>query len=322
MEYHLYPPFFIIEPQTSFDKAWEDFCRQLLNLAHGTTAIRRRTPPDLGADLLWEEKGIIYQCKAAESGQVGAISPNKIKASIRKAREHQADSGWNRYVLCTNVNLTGTQEKTLRAYLPGIEFLTQGYWSDLCKKFHFQVADRFRIPVLVSQQEVFQAINDAYLRNYARQFQDDSTSSLLSLLVYSNRLKHILELPVLSDFSVQDVLITLREIFGLPEPKSYNDVGISVSLSYSLYINNREVAAYKKLHELATDERPLVTLWKTMIWYEQSRSTRMHVMEAIQPSKWIAIKGQVSRPVQIAIEQYEQEIDDALVKTIIRLAKK
>ena len=71
------------------------------------------------------------------------------------------------------------------------------------------------------------------------------------------------------------------------------------------------------------DERPLVTLWKTMTWYEQARSTEGHTMEVTLPNKWIAVKGQkLHRPVQIAVERYEQEIEDALANAISRLTEK
>ncbi len=147
MEYHLQPPFFVIAPQASFDDAWEVFCCELLNLEHATHVIRRRIPPDLGADLIWESEGIIYQCKATE----GALNLNDIKTSIDTAKKYQGQIGWHRYILCTNVDLTGKQEQNLREYLPCIEFLSRSYWVELCKKFPDQIADRFCIPVPISQ---------------------------------------------------------------------------------------------------------------------------------------------------------------------------
>ena len=143
VNYYLYPPFFIVEPQTSFDKAWEVFCCELLNMSHCTNIIRRRNPPDLGADLIWESEGIVYQCKAVEDGQAGSLDLTKIKRSIDRAKENQKALGWHRYILCVNVDLTGSQEQKLREYLPCIEFLGSIYWTTLCKKFAEEVNYRF-----------------------------------------------------------------------------------------------------------------------------------------------------------------------------------
>jgi hypothetical protein len=111
MEYYFYPPFFVIVPQSSFDEAWEVFCCELLNLDNQTNAIRRRSPPDLGADLIWESKKTIYQCKVVENGQAGGFKPDKVNKSIETAKMNQSTLGWNRFVLCTNVDLSGEQEK-------------------------------------------------------------------------------------------------------------------------------------------------------------------------------------------------------------------
>lgn len=103
MEYYLYPPFLIIEPQTSFDKAWEDLCRQLLNLEYQTQVIRRRTPPDFGADLIWESEGIVYQCKAAEDGRTGSVHVGKVKTSIDRAKCYPTELGWSKYYNGTRI---------------------------------------------------------------------------------------------------------------------------------------------------------------------------------------------------------------------------
>src|SRR5439155_24283856 len=64
--------------------------------------------------------------------------------SIDRAIENQGVLKWQRYVLCTNVDLTGSQEQKLREYLPFIEFLTKTYWINLCSKFSQSVSHRFR----------------------------------------------------------------------------------------------------------------------------------------------------------------------------------
>lgn len=143
MDYYFYPPFFAIEPQTSFDEAWEVFCCEMLNLDNSTNLIRRRVPPDLGADLIWDEEQTIFQCKSVINGDTSDLDMSKIKQSIDRAKENQVSLGWQRYVLCTNVDLTGSQEQKLREYLPGIMFRTPTYWRSLCRKFPQGTSNRF-----------------------------------------------------------------------------------------------------------------------------------------------------------------------------------
>src|SRR5260370_42425183 len=107
MNYYFYPPFFVIDPQTSFDEAWEVFWCEMLNLDNTTNLIRRRVPPDLGADLLWDEERTIIQYKYVINGDSSDLDISKIKQSIDRAKENQVSLGWQKYVLCTNVNLTG-----------------------------------------------------------------------------------------------------------------------------------------------------------------------------------------------------------------------
>src|SRR5258708_869644 len=144
MNYYFYPPFFVIDPQTSFDEAWEVFCCEMLNLDNSTNLIRRRVPPDLGADLLWDEERTIFQCKSVINGDSSDLDISKIKQSIDRAKENQVSLGWQKYVLCTNVDLTGSQEQKLREYFPGILFRTPIYWTSLCKKFSQHASYRFR----------------------------------------------------------------------------------------------------------------------------------------------------------------------------------
>src|SRR5947209_16787429 len=99
MEYHLYPPFFVVEPETSFDDAWEAFCCELLNLENHTHTIRRRRPPDQGCDILWEEEKIAYQCKAVEEGRSGKLNLSKVRESIQRAKKNQHILGWERYTI-------------------------------------------------------------------------------------------------------------------------------------------------------------------------------------------------------------------------------
>lgn len=322
LDYHLYPPFFIIEPQVSFGKAWEDFCRQLLCLEYRTRAIQACTPPDHGVDILWDTAAIAYQCKAAEDGKASSMNLKKIEQSIQTALTYRSMLGWQRYVLCTNVDLTGPQRLRLKALLPEIEFMGRGTWVDLCKKFPSMVTDRFRILIQVSQKRSLQALNEAYLRDHLRNILTTPPSDLVTLLVYSQRRQYVFELPVPSVCSVQDVLSMLRELFNLPPPE-YTDQHI-ITIDYTLRIDDQEVPLQKKLSDLVQHDRPIVTLWKTLVWYKSPYREEISELEHINPfaGTWRAADDPLLiEPARRMVFLYEQKVEDAFTQAILHLEK-
>jgi len=144
---HLYPPFFGVEPQTSFADAWEVFCCDVLNRHEKTTHIRRRTAPDAGIDLIWQEKSIAYQCKSVESGKTGDFDVTKALESFEAAKKSQAKIPWKQYIICTNVELTGSQETKICEQCSEVDvrFLTPSFWIPRCHEQWHEVGGRFRI---------------------------------------------------------------------------------------------------------------------------------------------------------------------------------
>jgi len=206
MEYHFYPPFFEVTPHPSFGDAWEAFCCEILNLDNKTTEIRRRTPPDLGVDLFWQSTRRAYQCKSVESGQSGDFAIASAIDSIDRAIQKRLDLGWEEYFVCSNVDLTGSQEAKLRNIFPEVQLLTPAYWTFCCRRFHNAIAPRFRLLVRVSEPAVLRSINSKFLDSYSRTLQTSLKGHPLSLLVYSNRRKDIFEVPASSDFTADDLL--------------------------------------------------------------------------------------------------------------------
>ena len=147
---HLYPPFFGIEPETSFADAWEVFCGDVLKRHEKTTEIRRREPPDDGVDLLWREKKVAYQCKSVESGRIGDFDVTKAVKSMKAAIAHRDKTGWKQYVICTNVELTGKQETNLRQACEEadveLRLLTPSFWIPRCHEQWRHVEARFPQP--------------------------------------------------------------------------------------------------------------------------------------------------------------------------------
>lgn len=325
MEYHLYPPFFLIEPQISFDKAWEFFCCRLLNLTNKTTDIYVREPPDRGVDLFWPAEGIAYQCKSVESGRTKDFQAAHVKTSLKKAQDYQTQIGWRQYILCTNVDLTAPQEETLLRMRPDMKILRCSYWTELCRRFHEQIADRFQLLIPVAPthvQQAVQAINHLYLSTYLPQMLEYSQESLITILLYSDRHKHIFEFSIPSAFTAHEVLLMLRALFGLPGPKYIREHNTTVSLEHSLHVNNKEVAPRQKLSELQISDRPLVTLWKTMVWSDNGHKTQTTDLES--PFKRLILdpKGPIYGPERLAVEQYTQEIDRAIDQAVARFSQK
>ena len=241
-------------------------------------------------------------------------------ASIQRALDMQPLIKWQKYILCTNVNLTGKQELKLQQKLPTLDFYTHGYWIDLCKKFHNQIADRFRIPVPISRFYVDQAIDKVYLRHYAQKYQPDLSISLTPILVYSKRRHQIFELEIPSNFTSGDLLLLLSELFSLPRPiTTYPDVDISFSLKYALAVNDHEVPPDRKLSEfLAAQSRPLVILWKIVTYYRQGFQTDIQDLEHVrQLNTWTEVTDlPPQEPIKNALERFIHDVDQAFVKAI------
>jgi hypothetical protein len=122
---------------------------------------------------------------------------------------------------------------------------------------------------------------------------------------------------------VEDILITLRELFELPPPRKLVDVDASVTLDYSLFINNKVAPLHQKLSELVSDKKRLVTLWKIFIWYQQPYREERHFMERNAPVReWKdADKLPNDDIIKMAIYKYEQDVETAIIRAAQNLLK-
>jgi hypothetical protein len=281
MEYHLYPPFFEIAPQSSFDEAWEAFCADVLNLSKNTREIRRRTPPDLGVDLLWPTQRVAYQCKAILYGKAGDLPVPKIISSIKRALEKKKDVGWEKYVLCVNVDPTGPQEAKIKAALPEIEFLTPSFWLPECRRFSDAMKERFRLLVRVAESTIERAVDETFLNDYASRLRVSLKETPLTLRVFSNRRKEVFHVPASRNMTVDDFLEVLMRLFRLPGSKSYSEDGCSVSLSYALVVDDKKTSLDQRLGDVGLKDESVVTLWKTMVFRDAQGETQERVIEMI-----------------------------------------
>jgi hypothetical protein len=313
MQWYFCPPVFEIEPETSFDEAWESFCSLILNLENETTEIHRRSPPDFGIDLFWQVQKIAYQCKAVASGKSGDFSATKAIASIQQAKLNRNITNWERYVICSNVEITGAQEEKIRRVLPSVEFLTPGYWRLACERHKNLITSRFRRLVRVSENTVATGINEKFLRSYVDELQRKFRKKSLTLLVYSNKRREIYEVPASPLMSVDDFLNVLISLFDLPVQHHHAQSGILMSLKYALMINNEAVPLNKKLSSVVKD-RDIATLWKEIVCKDQRGQSVDRTVEFLTVNSL-----SLQERKQIAVSAYEQKIQEAFEQALKRL---
>ncbi|MGA2914459.1 MAG: COR domain-containing protein [Sedimentisphaerales bacterium] len=144
--FQLYPPFFEILPgEDSFADAWEIFCCDVLNRHEKTTEIIRRKAPEGGVDLLWREKKQAYQCKSVIDPATNRFDVSKAVESVKAALAKRKETGWKKFYICSNVDITGPQEKKLREACPRVDMtlLTPSFWLPRCREQHAHLRSRF-----------------------------------------------------------------------------------------------------------------------------------------------------------------------------------
>jgi GTPase SAR1 family protein len=147
VEYFLHKPWFRCGEGIPFDEAWERFCCTILEEHHNEGCIDWRRPKDDGVDLFHASKKIAYQCKSVESGRDGDFNTSRAIASLRTAITNRERIGWEEYILCTNVELTGRKQNSLRKQMAEIVFYTRHFWEGFCRRNPQIAADWFRVPV-------------------------------------------------------------------------------------------------------------------------------------------------------------------------------
>ena len=268
MHYHLYPPFFVVPEEHSFEDSWESFCCKMANLCEMRNDIYRRTPPEDGIDLYCKSTGVAYQCKSIESGRSGAFNVSNAVKSIKSAKAVQGSLPWKKYVLCTNVDVTGSTEEKIRAEHSKIEIRSRGYWTQACEKYPDAAEVHFRRLISIPRRRTEEALHDGFVEHYSEQLLDLLKKSSVGVFLYSNRHDRIYRVLVSLDFKVDDLLYIFRKFFRLPGPRNFVDAGISVSLSHSLIVDGKKQTFGMSLQECGVAEGAVITFWTTIIWEE------------------------------------------------------
>lgn len=269
--YRLEPPFLYVAEEQDFSKAWEHFCCKLLNLSNNTTEIYVRNPPEQGVDIYYPSKKIAYQCKSIESGKSGDFNAAKAIESIEAAKRIKTELGWQTYVLCVNVAISGTAEAALKKALPDIQIFPNSHWTQLCETHPVEVERNFRKLVEVPRAKVIDAIYNRFIEHYSVQLQEKIKESSFDIFLYSNRHDTTYRIPVSESFSCRDLLGIFRELFKLPESASIAAQGIKVSLSHAVVFNGKKMTLSNSLKDAGIVHGSVITYWTTIVWKDAEK---------------------------------------------------
>lgn len=249
-DYHLYPPFFIVPEESDFADAWESFCCKLLCLSEKNTKIYRRYAPEQGVDLYYPDRKIAYQCKSVESGRSRDFDANKTINSIKSALAAKSTIPWTTYVICTNVDVTGTAEKKIRNELPDVGLAPRSTWQILCEQNAGHVARYFRILVEMPQKQFTEAFDATFSSYYSDELKRKLAEKSFDVLLYSRSYNRIFLLPASPGFKLGDLMEVLRKHFRLPESTEIKRKQLSISLKHYIVIDGKEQDCDKTLAEL------------------------------------------------------------------------
>lgn len=276
--YRLHPPFLYVAEEQDFSKAWEHFCCKLLNIRNMTTEIYVRNPPEQGVDIYYPTKKISYQCKSVESGKSGDFNVTKALESIEAAKRIKNELGWEKYVLCTNVAISGSAEANLKKALPDIEIHSNSYWVQLCENNQLEVERNFRRLIDVPRPKVFDAIENRFLERYSEQLKTRIEKSAFDVFLYSNRHDTTYRVPISDEFTCKDLLGIFREFFKLPESANISSEGINVSLSHAVVFNGAMVPLSKTVTEAGIRHGDVITYWTKIVWQDAEKKFDGDVM--------------------------------------------
>jgi len=306
--YQLYPPFFVVDEEANFSDAWEVFCCKLLNLENKTSSIVRRLPPENGVDLFFLDEKIAYQCKSIKDGSTKGFNITKIKNSYDSALEIKSSLGWDKYIVCINTDLTGTQSENFKRELPDVTILTKSYWTSLCNKFPTMVQDNFRRLISIPPKTVEEKITDGVHSNYSYHLKDLLKINSFDLLFYSNRHNSVYKIPVSKDFKMEDLLHILRGIFKLPPATEFSG-GVKVSISYSIVFNDKKIPLNQTIEESGIDENSIITFWLTMTYSQDNEEVTTNTMQMLTTDSM----KRTMDPVHYALEDYKVLISNSFI---------
>ncbi len=271
----------VTHPETSFGKAWEALCYDLLAAEHGITGLQRLNAPDSGIDILRRPAKTAIQCKSDERGTFGSLSATESVKSLKAAHKARPEIDWKHYKFATNANYTGTAVKTIISEAAGldipadnIDFLGPEYWNDLCEKYFERVRERFDFRVTVTEEQVIEAFRKArYFDKYVTQYADAISKGKFVITLKNNWTPVELEIPFSPELTVENCVDAVQELLGVSlKWTNFADLGTSTGPSISLTVNQQGQSFKQTIGEVkaAHPDQDLV-FWITLVWKDKTR---------------------------------------------------
>lgn len=306
--YRLVPPFLYVAEEQDFSKAWEHFCCKLLNISNKTTEIYVRNPPEQGVDIYYTSKKIAFQCKSVESGKSGDFNATKAVESIEAAKRIKAEVGWEKYVLCVNVAISGTAEAALKKALPDIEILPNSHWIKLCETHPVEVERNFRRLVEVPRAKVLDAIHNRFVEHYSELLRARIEESSFDVFLYSNRYDTTYRIPVSDSFTCTDLLGIFRQFFKLPESANISSQGINVSLSHAVIFNGKKIPLVSSLKDAGITHGSVITYWTTIVWKDAAKEFEGGVIHMMTSDILNKVTRTLSQRKERAIAEFSETL--------------
>jgi hypothetical protein len=271
--YNLYPPFLIVPEETDFADVWESFCCKLLQLKEHTDSIVRLGAPEGGIDLYDAKRSIAYQCKGVESGKRGDFNVNHAISSIQAALAKRREREWKKYVVCTNVDITGPAFDKLRRLLSEVDIRPRSYWINACERFPDAVQRNFRLLLtiprerLVAAQERVLGTTHIFGTNVSEQLRHKLSECPYDIFLYSNKHETLYRLQVSASITIQDLDLFFRGIFQLPSSYTLRDLSATCVLTHEVIFEGEpQTDSSRSLKEAGITENSIV-MFRTHLTY-------------------------------------------------------
>jgi hypothetical protein len=282
MRYNFSSEFFhIIPPSTSFGKAWEAFCYDLLKAEFNDPSLQRFEAPDTGIDIWHKSTASVYQCKSDERGALGSLSANDSIQSLQAAVKFRKSLNWANLFFATNANYTGTaikkileESSSLGLTSEQINFRGPEYWSDLCEKHFDKVAHYLDYRIKVTEEQVIEAFRKArYYDEYIKKFEKSISDSTFVLKIKNNRTPVELEVPFSPELSVENCVDAIQELLGVSlKWTNFSDLGTSSGPSISLSVNRKGQTFSQKIEDVEKSRgNEDLEFWITLIWRDETK---------------------------------------------------
>ncbi|EOO79501.1 hypothetical protein IC7_00573 [Bacillus cereus BAG1O-1] len=270
MKYLLYPPFLTVPEENGFENEWEAFCLKLLKLEKKNNDIERRTPPEQGVDLHFKEKGIAYQCKSVVGNSSGFNITKAVK-SLESALGIQKTLLWEEYVVCSNVNLTGSQITKLMKVYSNVDTKGHDYWVGLCEKYSQQVKRNFRVLLEIPSdiiQSTFNSLEEHYLEKLKIKMEKDT----LDIFFYYQEHDKVYQMKVSLDFTIKELKSIIRSFLDIPEALIGQNGLLYVS--EFLIIEDKKQEEDKTLRDIGIIPNSVFTYWLSYSFVGRSGTKR------------------------------------------------